>query len=188
MVIALSRLLLKSVLTPQHVIAGFIGIVGIGLLVLNSNADLNQNGILIALLGTLSMALSVVLTKKWGRPEQMSLLGFTGWQLLYGGLILAPVALTIEGIPSHITSTNLLGYLYLGVIGAIVGYFLWFRGIEKLPAVSISFLGFLSSVSACVLGYIFLNQTFTLIQIIGAVAILSSIVLSNKTPKHTNVK
>lgn len=188
MVIALSRLLLKSVLTPQHVIAGFIGIVGIGLLVLNSNADLNQNGILIALLGTLSMALGVVLTKKWGRPEQMSLLGFTGWQLLYGGLILAPVALTIEGIPSHITSTNLLGYLYLGVIGAIVGYFLWFRGIEKLPAVSISFLGFLSSVSACVLGYIFLNQTFTLIQIIGAVAILSSIVLSNKTPKHTNVK
>lgn len=188
MVIALSRLLLKSVLTPQHVIAGFIGIVGIGLLVLNSNADLNQNGILIALLGTLSMALGVVLTKKWGRPEQVSLLGFTGWQLLYGGLILAPVALTIEGIPSHITSTNLLGYLYLSVIGAIVGYFLWFRGIEKLPAVSISFLGFLSSVSACVLGYIFLNQTFTLIQIIGAVAILSSIVLSNKTPKHTNVK
>lgn len=188
MVIVLSRFLLKSTLTFQHVLAGIIGITGIGLLVLNNHANLNQTGIFIALLGTLSMALGVVLTKKWGRPEGMSLLGFTGWQLLFGGLMLAPVALTVEGIPNHISLTNVLGYLYLGIIGAIVGYFLWFRGIEKLPAISISFLGFLSSVSACVLGYIFLNQTFTLIQIIGAVAILSSIVLSNKTPKHTNVK
>lgn len=183
MVIVLSRFLLKSALTSQHVLAGIIGITGIGLLVLNNHADLNRTGIFIALLGTLSMALGVVLTKKWGRPEEMSLLGFTGWQLLFGGLMLAPVALSVEGIPNDISLTNVLGYLYLGIIGAIVGYFLWFRGIEKLPAISISFLGFLSSVSACVLGYIFLQQAFTPSQLIGALAIFSSIILSNKTSK-----
>lgn len=186
MVIVLSRFLLKSTLTFQHVLAGIIGITGIGLLVLNNHADLNQTGIFIALLGTLSMALGVVLTKKWGRPEDMSLLGFTGWQLLFGGLMLAPVALTVEGIPSHISLTNVLGYLYLGVIGAIVGYFLWFRGIEKLPAISISFLGFLSSVSACVLGYVFLQQAFTPSQLIGAIAIFFSIILSNKTSQKSS--
>lgn len=185
MVIVLSRFLLKSALTSQHILAGIIGITGIGLLVLNNHADLNRTGIFIALLGTLSMALGVVLTKKWGRPEEMSLLGFTGWQLLFGGLILAPVALSVEGIPNDISLTNVLGYLYLGIIGAIVGYFLWFRGIEKLPAISISFLGFLSSVSACVLGYIFLQQAFTPSQLIGALAIFSSIILSNKTSKQS---
>lgn len=99
--------------------------------------------------------------------------------------MLAPVALSVEGIPNHISLTNVLGYLYLGIIGAIVGYFLWFRGIEKLPAISISFLGFLSSVSACVLGYVFLQQTFTPSQLIGAIAIFSSIILSNKTPNKS---
>lgn len=188
MVIVLSRFLLKSIFTFQHVLAGIIGITGIGFLVLNSHANLNQTGIFVALMGTLSMALGVVLTKKWGRPEEMSLLGFTGWQLLFGGLMLAPIALTVEGIPNHISLTNVLGYLYLGIIGAIVGYFLWFRGIEKLPAISISFLGFLSSVSACVLGYIFLQQAFTPSQLIGALAIFSSIILSNTTSKnrHSN--
>lgn len=185
MVIVLSRFLLNSALTSQHVLAGIIGITGIGLLVLNNHADLNRTGIFIALLGTLSMALGVVLTKKWGRPKEMSLLGFTGWQLLFGGLMLAPVALSVEGIPNDISSINVLGYLYLGLIGAIVGYFLWFRGIEKLPAISISFLGFLSSVSACVLGYIFLQQAFTPSQLIGALAIFSSIILSNKTSKKS---
>lgn len=185
MVIVLSRFLLKSALTSQHILAGIIGMTGIGLLVLNNHADLNKTGIFIALLGTLSMSLGVVLTKKWGRPKEMSLLGFTGWQLLFGGLMLAPVALSVEGIPNHISLTNVLGYLYLGIIGAIVGYFLWFRGIEKLPAISISFLGFLSSVSACVLGYVFLQQTFTPSQLIGAIAIFSSIILSNKTPNKS---
>ncbi|MBD1572179.1 EamA family transporter [Vibrio sp. S17_S38] len=191
MVIFLSRFLLNSALTTQHILAGIIGITGIGLLVLNNHADLNRTGIFIALLGTLSMALGVVLTKKWGRPEEMSLLGFTGWQLLFGGLMLAPVALSVEGIPNDISLTNVLGYLYLGIIGAIVGYFLWFRGIEKLPAISISFLGFLSSVSACVLGYIFLQQAFTPSQLIGALAIFSSIILSNKTskkPAHQSIE
>ncbi|OEF25282.1 EamA family transporter [Vibrio rumoiensis] len=183
MVIALSRCLLGSTLTLHHVIAGSVGIVGIGLLVLNNNAELSHSGMAIALLGTLSMALGVVLTKKWGRPKGMSLLGFTGWQLLFGGLMLAPVALSIEGIPSNMTLSNVFGYLYLGMIGAIVGYFLWFRGIEKLPAISISFLGFLSSVSACVLGYAFLQQTFTSTQLIGAIAIFASIILSNQKPK-----
>lgn len=188
MVVILSRLLLNSRLTTQHIIAGLTGIIGISLLVLNHHAGLNQTGIFIALLGTLSMALGVVLTKKWGRPQGMNLFGFTGWQLFFGGLILAPPALIIEGIPNHINFMNIIGYLYLMIVGAIFGYLLWFRGIERLPAISISFLGFLSSVSASLLGYIFLQQTFTLNQVIGAIAIFISIILSNKNPNNRYIE
>ncbi|WP_016766988.1 EamA family transporter, partial [Vibrio cyclitrophicus] len=138
-------------------------------------------GVATAILGTLSMALGVVLTKKWGRPTGMTMLGFTGWQLLFGGIILLPVSLWLEGVPNQLTSINYLGYGYLSLIGAVLGYFLWFRGIEKLPPVTVSFLGFLSSVSACFLGYLILNQTLTWPQLLGASVILFSIVLA--TPR-----
>ncbi|EKO3375168.1 EamA family transporter [Vibrio fluvialis] len=182
-VMIMSWYLLSSNFSSQQLIASGLGILGVGLLVLNSSAELNIEGMLTAILGTLSMALGVVLTKKWGRPTGMTMLGFTGWQLLFGGIILLPVSLWLEGIPTQLTSINYLGYGYLSLIGAILGYFLWFRGIEKLPPVTVSFLGFLSSVSACFLGYLVLNQTLTWPQLLGALAILFSIVLA--TPRSS---
>jgi probable blue pigment (indigoidine) exporter len=177
-VMVMSRYLLNTSFTPQHLTASGLGILGIGLLVLNSSAALNIEGVLIAILGSLSMGLGVVLTKKWGRPTGMSMLGFTGWQLLFGGLMLLPVSIFLEGVPTQLTPINYVGYVYLSLIGAILGYFLWFRGIEKLPSVTVSFLGFLSSVSACFLGYLILNQTLTWLQSLGALVILFSIVLA----------
>jgi probable blue pigment (indigoidine) exporter len=182
-VMIMSWYLLSANFSSQQLIASGLGILGVGLLVLNSSAELNIEGMLTAILGTLSMALGVVLTKKWGRPTGMTMLGFTGWQLLFGGIILLPVSLWLEGIPTQLTSINYLGYGNLSLIGAILGYFLWFRGIEKLPPVTISFLGFLSSVSACFLGYLVLNQTLTWPQLLGALAILFSIVLA--TPRSS---
>ncbi len=182
-VMIMSWYLLSASFSSQQLVASGLGILGVGLLVLNSSAELNIEGMLTAILGTLSMALGVVLTKKWGRPTGMTMLGFTGWQLLFGGIILLPVSLWLEGIPTQLTSINYLGYGYLSLIGAILGYFLWFRGIEKLPPVTVSFLGFLSSVSACFLGYLILNQTLTLPQLLGALAILFSIVLA--TPRSS---
>jgi len=177
-IMILSWYLLGASFSSQQILACGFGIFGVGLLVLNSSAELNIEGVLIAILGTLSMGLGVVLTKKWGRPEGMTMLGFTGWQLLFGGIVLLPVSLWVEGIPPQLTATNYFGYGYLSLIGSILGYFLWFRGIEKLPPVSVSFVGFLSSVSACFLGYLILDQTLTWPQFIGASAILFSIVLA----------
>ncbi|EGA65611.1 EamA family transporter [Vibrio brasiliensis] len=177
-VMLLSWKWLKSELSPLQLFASVVGMTGIALLVVNSSAELSAAGLIVASIGTLSMASGVVLTKKWGRPQGMTLINFTGWQLLFGGLMLLPVALWVEGIPQQLTATNYLGYLYLSVIGAVLGYFLWFRGIEKLPPISVSFLGFLSSVSACILGFLILDQTLTGLQLLGAASVLLAIVLA----------
>lgn len=177
-VMLLSWKWLKSELSPLQLFASVVGMTGIALLVVNSSAELSAAGLIVASIGTLSMASGVVLTKKWGRPQGMTLINFTGWQLLFGGLMLLPVALWVEGIPQQLTATNYLGYLYLSAIGAVLGYFLWFRGIEKLPPISVSFLGFLSSVSACILGYLVLGETLTGLQLLGAASVLLAIVLA----------
>lgn len=177
-VILLSWKWLKTELSSRQFLASVAGFIGIVLLVINSAVEISFPGIAVALIGTVSMASGVVLTKKWGRPSDLTLLSFTGWQLLFGGFMLLPVALWVEGLPEHLSVSNYIGYLYLSVVGAILGYTLWFRGIEQLPPITVSFLGFLSSVSACVLGYLILGQTLTWLQLLGAVFVLLAIALA----------
>ncbi|OTA19925.1 integral membrane protein [Xenorhabdus beddingii] len=188
-VILLSAYLLKTSLTAKHIISAILGVIGISLLVLNSTTSLNWQGVIAGFAGCGCMALGVVLTKYWDRPTHLSLLSFTGWQLTLGGLMLLPIAIYTEGVPQHLTMTNLLGYGYLCLVGAVFAYIIWFRGIEKLPVVTLSFLGFLSALSACFLGYLFLKQTFSLLQMLGACTIIISVWLSvprNQIEKNEN--
>ncbi|MEV5982318.1 EamA family transporter [Streptomyces sp. NPDC052114] len=163
--------------TRRTLLAGLVGVGGVGLLVLRGSAAVDLAGIAAMLTATTLMALAVVLTKRWGRPEGVSLLAFTGWQLTVGGLVLAPIALTAEGLPDHFTGANLAGYAYLGIIGTALAYALWFRGIERLPASSVSFLGLTNPVVATLAGLLVLGQTLTLWQVGGLVLVVASVVL-----------
>ncbi|MEU8674217.1 EamA family transporter [Streptomyces sp. NPDC048560] len=163
--------------TRRTLAAGFVGVAGVGLLVLRGDAEADAAGIAAMLAATVLMALAVVLSKRWGRPAGVSLLAFTGWQLTVGGLVLAPVALTAEGLPGHFTGANIAGYVYLGVIGTAVAYALWFHGIERLPASSVSFLGLTNPVVATLAGLLFLGQTLTAWQIGGLTLVIGSVAL-----------
>ncbi|MFF4314739.1 EamA family transporter [Streptomyces sp. 900105755] len=158
-----------------------LGTVGVGLLVLSAQARLDTVGVLAELAATTSMAAGIVLGKRWGRPEGVGLLAFTGWQLTAGGLFLLPLSLVVEGPPPRPTGLNLLGFTYLAVIGALVSYALWFRGIERLPAFTVSLLGFVSPVVATALGYVVLGQSLSLVQVCGAVLVLGAIRLAQRS-------
>ncbi len=163
--------------TRRTLITGLVGVMGVALLVLRGSAAVDATGIAAMLAATTLMALAVVLSKRWGRPEGVSLLTLTGWQLTAGGLVLAPLALTAEGLPDHFTGANIAGYAYLGVIGTAIAYALWFRGIERLPASSVSFLGLTNPVVATLAGLLLLGQTLTFWQVGGLLLVLASVVL-----------
>jgi len=175
-VLVLGYLLLGQRPQRVHFAACATVIAGMALLVLNSQAALDTVGVLAGVAGAICMGAGMVLTKKWGRPEGVGNLGFTGWQLAFGGLVISPVMLATEGLPSSLTGANVAGYVYLGLIGALVAYALWFRGIERLPTIAVSFLSFGSPLVATFLGLIFRGETLTLAQITGAAAIVGSII------------
>ncbi|TIY84135.1 hypothetical protein C9352_27210, partial (plasmid) [Escherichia coli] len=134
--------------------------------------------------GAVSMAFGTVLTRKWQPP--VPLLTFTAWQLAAGGLLLVPVALVFDPPIPMPTGTNVLGLAWLGLIGAGLTYFLWFRGISRLEPTVVSLLGFLSPGTAVLLGWLFLDQTLSALQIIGVLLVIGSIWLgqrSNRTPR-----
>lgn len=176
-VLVLGLGLLREKIRPVQVLACLIGAAGIALLVLRPAARLDTIGILAGLAGAVSMAAGIVLTKRWGRPEGVGVLTFTGWQLAVGGMVLAPVALVTEGLPAQLTGANWLGFAYLGFVGALVAYAIWFRGIQRLPALTVSFLSFASPLTAAALGFFFLDQRFTPLQLVGAATVLAAVVI-----------
>ncbi|MYS84387.1 EamA family transporter [Streptomyces sp. SID5474] len=183
-VAGLSVLILKVRPQARVLLAGVGGVVGVALLVLSSQARIDPIGVGLMLLATTLMAMGVVMSARWGRPEGVSLLATTGWQLTVGGMVIVPLMFAIEGMPPVPTGRNLLGFGYLVLIGTALAYVLWFRGIERLGAGVASFLGLVNPVVATLAGLVVLSQTLTPLQVLGLLIALGAMLLGQRQPKR----
>jgi probable blue pigment (indigoidine) exporter len=154
---------------------GVAGASGVGLVVLGPGAGLDGIGIAAGLAGTASMALGIVLTKRWGRPPGAGPLTLAGWQLAAGGLPLLPLTLLVEGTPPHIDGRGLAGYLWLGTVGGLLASTLWFRGIGRLPVTATALLVLLSPLVAALIGTLVLGETLTPVQSAGFALALAAL-------------
>jgi probable blue pigment (indigoidine) exporter len=180
-VVFLAPVLLAIPVRPLSIVAALVGMGGVALLVLTPKAALDAIGIAAGLVGAASMAGGNILARKWQPP--VSLLAFTAWQLTAGGLLLLPAVLVFDPTIPVPTHANLLGLAWLGLIGAAFTYAIWFRGIVRLESAVVSSLLFLSPLTAVLLGWVFLDQTLTWLQIAGIAVVLSSIWLSQRAAR-----
>jgi len=181
LVALLTVVVLHQAIARRTVVSAVVGFAGVAMLVLTPDASLDLVGVLAGLAGGLATAFGVILTKRWGRP--VSLLAFTGWQLLAGGLALLIPALIFEGLPPALTATNLLGYAWLAIPATVLAYVLWFRGILALPPARVTLLGFLAPLVATILGWLVLEQTLAPLQWVGAAAILASVLIGTRASR-----
>ncbi|MFI1353015.1 EamA family transporter [Streptomyces sp. NPDC020898] len=153
--------------TVRTLLTGIAAALGVSLVVLKATGALDAVGVLAALASTASMSTGTVLTKRWGRPDGVGPLALTGWQLTAGGLLIAPLALFVEGAPPALDGRATAGYLYLALANTAVAYWLWFRGIGRLTATQVTFLGPLSPLTAAFVGWAALGQALTPVQLAG---------------------
>ncbi|MFI8289892.1 EamA family transporter [Streptomyces sp. ms191] len=182
-VVGLAALFLGDRPTVRTLLTAIAAAFGVSLVVLRAGAAPDLVGVVAGLLSALSMSAGTVLTKRWGRPEGVGALALTGWQLTAGGLVLLPVALLLEGPPPALNPTHLLGYAYLALGNTAVSYFLWFRGIERLSASSVTLLGPLSPVTAAVIGWAALGQALGPVQLVGMAVAFGATLAGQWTPK-----
>ena len=149
------------------------GIVGMGILLLSPQTVFDSVGITAALLGAVSMACGVWLTSRW--KLDLPLLTMTGWQLLFGGLILIPMTIFFDAPLPPLKPFQYFAYIYLSLAGALLAYSLWFRGVVRLPTVAVSSLGLLSPLTAVVLGWCLLSQSVSGIALVGLIIVLISV-------------
>jgi probable blue pigment (indigoidine) exporter len=181
LVLFLARIALGSGITMLGIVAAISGLIGVAMLVLGPTSNLDPIGIAAALAGAASMAAGTVMTRKWQPP--VSPLTFTAWQLTAGGILLIPVALILEpGFPVP-TVTNLAGLVWLGLIGAAMTYYLWFRGIARLGPTTVTSFGFLSPTSAVLLGWVILGEALSPLQMAGVIVVLISIWLGQRAAR-----
>jgi probable blue pigment (indigoidine) exporter len=174
-------------LSARRIAWGVAGVAGVGLIVLGPGARLDALGVVAGLVGAGSMALGVTLTKRWGRPEGVGPVSSAGWQLTAGGLFLIPVTLIAEGAPPAIDGRAALGYLWLGLVGGLIAYVLWFRGIGRLPVTSVAFLAPLSPLVAAVIGVGVLGESMSAVQAVGFALALAAVLAGQLPPRARRV-
>jgi probable blue pigment (indigoidine) exporter len=184
-VAALALVLLGERPTFWRLSWGVAGVAGVALMVLRGNATFDPVGVAAGIAAAASMATGIVLTKRWNRPDGVGLLAFTGWQLAAGGLLVVPLAGLVEGPLPDMDLAAVGGYAWLGVVGTLVAYALWFQGLGRLPVAAVSFLALLSPVVATTLGWLVLGQPLTFLQTAGFVVAMTSIVGAQLTPQAT---
>lgn len=164
-VAVLARPLLGERATRWRLGWGVLAVAGVALMVLLPDTTLSGTGLLAGLASALSMALGTVLSKRWGRP--VGPMSYAGWQLTAGGLVIVPLAALAEGPPPQLDAAAVGGYLWLGLVGALLAYTLWFRGVAHLPAGAVAFLPVISPLVAALLGWFVLGESLTPVQLAG---------------------
>jgi probable blue pigment (indigoidine) exporter len=175
-VAVLSVAVLRERLSGWRLCWGAVGMAGVGLVVIGPAAAFDGVGVAAGLGGAVTMALGVTLTKRWGRPAGVGPTAFAGWQLTAGGLFLLPLTAVFEGTPPSIDGDAVLGYVWLGLVGGLLAYALWFRGVTTLPVASVAVLALLSPLVAAVLGAVVLHQTLGPVQLAGFALALAALV------------
>ncbi|MBO0979437.1 EamA family transporter [Microbacterium sp. SD291] len=186
MILGLGTLVLRDRIRPLTAATAVTGAGGVALVVLGPSAHLDALGVLAALGGVTATAAGMVLTKRWGRPSGVGPVAYAGWQLTAGGLFLLPLTLLAEGAPPSIDVGAALGYLWLGTVGGLFAYTLWFRGIQQLPVIAPGLLALLSPVVATLLGAAVAGETFSAIQVVGLAIVLAALVSGQLAARATS--
>jgi probable blue pigment (indigoidine) exporter len=174
MVAGLAWLVLRTRTPVRQLLAALAGVAGVALMTLTAQARLDALAVAAMLTGVALMAVGIVLAKRWGSPGHP--LVSTTWQMTLGGLVLAPVALAVEGLPTELSTANVLGYTYLATVGGAIAYVLWFRGIARLSPTTVSLLTLSNPLTATLAGLVVLGQTLTSPQVAGLAVALAALV------------
>lgn len=174
----LAWLFLRERAARATLIASVVGALGVLLLVLQNNRQggVDLIGVLASVGAVTTASAGFVLTKRWSVHENVIVV--TSWQLVAGGLLLAPVALLVEGPPPQLPLSGWLTLAYLGLIGSGVAYVAWFRGLASMSAGAVAVIGLLNPVAGTLLGVVLLGEPFGPVHVLGMALVLGSVVLA----------
>jgi len=114
---------------------------------------------------------------------------FVAWTLLIGTVLLVPLLIaTGRSVLADIQAMGLSGWipvLYLGTFPTFVGYGIWFRALERIPAASAGAYIYASTLVAVVGGIVILGESLTLGAIAGGAMVIAGVVLAQQLRKRS---
>lgn len=184
-VILASPLVLKERISPKKMICVLTSLFGMvlvsGLFSSGNKEDTLFVGVLFGLAAALLYATVILLNKKL---DGISSHNRTIVQLSAAAVVVLPYSLIAEKINfSEITPMVVFLLLLVGVLHTGVAYLLYFGSIKGLSAQTVAIFSYIDPVLAIVLSALILGQSMDTLQIIGALFVLVSALISELPTK-----
>lgn len=138
-------------------------------------------GIFILILGSMAWAGGSLYSKYFSKGGSVSV--NISWQMLAAGLAFIPGSL-VRGEVQHlnwsgITTDAWLSVVYLVFMGSIAGFSAYVWLLQVRPATQVSTHAYVNPVVAVLLGVFFAGEHITLLQVLGLLTILGSVLTIN---------
>lgn len=178
---------LKSSSTVSGLIIGFIGVVLLFAEQMIQTLNDAQNATQLIGIGLLLLApigwAAGSLYSKYNSDNRLSVSVNTSWQMLAAGVAFLPGTFLSSEFKTfdwqQVSTDAWLSVGYLIVFGSIAAFsaYVWLLSVR--PATQVSTYAYVNPVVAVLLSVLFTNERITIIQIIGLVVILGSVLLIN---------
>ena len=174
LVILFSPLLFREKLTGIKLAA--VVLVAFGLLLISGSiaaGGLSIPGLLTAAASALFYAALIVFNK---RIRRTSGLQTAAVELDVAFVVVLLYVLFTSGLP-HPTRAELPWLLLIGLVNTGLAYLLYFSGLQRLPAQSVALISYIDPVSALFFSALFLHESMSPLQLVGAVLIIGGAAL-----------
>lgn len=162
-------------------LSAFIGIVGVSIMSVTgfSTGKLSIGpGEILSLLSALGYGGAIVSVDYFTKKTSTEFI--TGCQFIYTFIIAMIFALVMESPPAiAVTAPVILEFIYLIILGTFITQLLFTIGVKYASANQAGVIFPLESVSATILGCIFLHEQLKATQIAGGILIVAAIIIIN---------
>ena len=152
-----------------------LGFAGVCIMLFTGAVEVNPLGVVASVAALLLSSLGYILTKKWS--TDVDILSLASWQLIAGGLMIAPVAIVVEGPFPALGAPAVLAFAFVSLIATALAFAAWFTGLKHLPAGTVGLIGLLNPVTGVLLGTLVASEVFGPQQLVGLVLVLVGIVV-----------
>jgi drug/metabolite transporter (DMT)-like permease len=157
---------------PLAIVGVLVGFVGVAVL-FHPEGGATWWGMAITALSACAWATGSYLSQRIPLPRDAFVA--TAFEMLAGGLILLPVGLAQRPDIGAISSTSLLAFAYLVLVGSLVGFTAYVWLLHHAPLGTVSTYAYVNPVVAIALGVLFLDEHLTWRTALGAAIVLASV-------------
>ena len=183
LVLLFSPLLFREKLNSRKITS--VVFVAVGLVCISGSIALrgmSMRGLLTAVVSALFYAAVIIFNK---RITHTGGLQTAALELDIAFVIVLIYMMLTVGLP-HPAVSDIPWIAVIGLVNTGLAYLLYFSGLQKLPAQSAALISYVDPVSALVFSALFLHETMTPVQILGAVLIIGGAVFGELKSRNQN--
>ena len=156
------------------ILISFAGIVTIFSVTIFKRIGFHFYGMIAIYLSSLSQAMMAIILKKYKGQYHPLKINFV--PILATGIIIMGFSIAVENLSSNIiTTSGIISILYLSIFGTIIAFGLYFWLISQIKLSILSSMAYILPIIAIFVGWIFLNEKLSEVQIIGSLLVLGGV-------------